>query len=64
MGCDRPLFAGAIALQDSYASRPLCNHRPLKWWKWSGLSMETEVGVTRGLMEYAWWSDRANLPLH
>ncbi|MCY7383464.1 MAG: hypothetical protein LH628_12940 [Microcoleus sp. CAN_BIN18] len=26
-------FAGAIALRDSYAARPLCNHRPLKWWK-------------------------------
>ncbi|MEG4864583.1 MULTISPECIES: hypothetical protein [unclassified Microcoleus] len=34
-------FAVAIALQDSYASRPLCNHRPLKWWKWIGLSVET-----------------------
>ncbi|MEG4322905.1 MULTISPECIES: hypothetical protein [unclassified Microcoleus] len=34
----------AIALQDSYASRPLCNHRLLEWWKWSELSVEKEVG--------------------
>jgi hypothetical protein len=52
------LFAGAIGLRDSYASRPLCNQRTLKWWKWSGLSVETGVGVTRGLMEYVGWGDR------
>ncbi|MEG4322909.1 MULTISPECIES: hypothetical protein [unclassified Microcoleus] len=34
----------ARSLLDSYASRPSCNHRPLKGWKWSGLSVEREVG--------------------
>ncbi|MCW6053617.1 hypothetical protein QUB60_17265 [Microcoleus sp. A2-C5] len=53
------LFAGAIALQDSYASRLECNHRPLKWWKWIGLSVEREVGVRRGLSEYARKGDRS-----
>ncbi len=49
---------------DSYAARPLCNQRPLRWWKWIGLSVETEVGVTRGLMEYAWWGDRLRTTNH
>jgi hypothetical protein len=53
---DRPFFAGVIALRDGYASRPLCNHRPLRWWKWIGLSVETGVGVTRGLSEYGRWA--------
>jgi len=52
------LFAWAIALRDSYAARPLCNQRTLKWWKWIGLSVEKEVGVTRGLSEYARKGDR------
>ncbi|MEO6861766.1 MAG: hypothetical protein ABI180_09560, partial [Microcoleus sp.] len=52
------LFAGAIALQDSYASRPGCDRRTLRWWKWIKLSVETGVGVTRGLMEYVGLGDR------
>ncbi|WP_293132808.1 hypothetical protein [Microcoleus sp. bin38.metabat.b11b12b14.051] len=54
---DRPFFAGAIAhenkqraiaLRNGYASRPLCDHHPLKWWKWLGLSVEREVGRHEG----------------
>ena len=57
-------FARAIALRDGYTSRPVCNHRPLRWWKWIGLSVEKEVGVTRGLMEYVGKGDRATIQLH
>jgi len=29
-----PFFCWGDSRRDSYASRPLCNHRLLKWWKW------------------------------
>jgi len=39
VGCEldwgrSPFFCWGDSLLDGYASRPVCNHRLLKWWKW------------------------------
>ncbi|MEG4342359.1 hypothetical protein QUB70_03595 [Microcoleus sp. A003_D6] len=51
---DRPLFACLGDRPTGLATlhAPVCDRRPLRGWKWIGLSVEIEVGVTRGLMEY------------
>jgi len=55
------LLAWAIALWIATLHALECDRRPLKWWKWIGLSVETGVGVTRGLSEYGRWAIAINV---
>ncbi len=57
-------FAEAIALQDSYASRPCVQSSPLEMVEMDQIVSGKRGWVTRGLREYVGWGDRLRTTNH